>query len=178
MIGVDRGSRLVSPHDRRTSVFFGDGAGRRSSVAAGRSRARFENAFRAARANRCRCPSAGEMSMDGKAVWNFATDVLPATVRELCAAAKVSVDEIKLLVPHQANRNILAESAAILGLPIERVAINIERYGNTLAGSIPIALHEALAAGSVQTGDKIALSASEPGWPGAAYSCNFEIWGR
>jgi 3-oxoacyl-[acyl-carrier-protein] synthase-3 len=102
-------------------------------------------------------PVGGAMTMDGKAIWNFATDVLPATVRELCAAAKVSVDEIKLLVPHQANRNILAESAAILGLPIDRVAINIERYGNTLAGSIPIALHEARAAGDVHTGDKVAL---------------------
>jgi 3-oxoacyl-[acyl-carrier-protein] synthase-3 len=102
-------------------------------------------------------PVGGEMTMDGKAIWNFATEVLPATVRELCAAANVPVNEIQLLVPHQANRNILAESAAILGLPIERVAINIENYGNTLAGSIPIALHEALASGNVQTGDKIAL---------------------
>jgi 3-oxoacyl-[acyl-carrier-protein] synthase-3 len=95
--------------------------------------------------------------MDGKAVWNFATEVLPSTVRELCDEANVAIDEISLLVPHQANRNILATSAAALGLPLDRVAINIDRYGNTLAGSIPIALNEAVAAGRVQPGDKVAM---------------------
>ena len=97
------------------------------------------------------------MEMDGKAIWNFATKVLPDTVRELCDTANIGIEEIALLVPHQANRNILAASAEVLGLPLERVAINIDRYGNTLAGSIPIALNEALAAGRAQAGDKIAL---------------------
>ena len=98
------------------------------------------------------------MTMDGKAIWNFATEVLPSTVRELCDLAGVAIDEIKLLVPHQANRNILATAAATLGLPLDRVAINIGRYGNTLAGSIPIALDEALAAGRAQPGDIVALA--------------------
>jgi 3-oxoacyl-[acyl-carrier-protein] synthase-3 len=69
----------------------------------------------------------------------------------------VNVDEIKLLVPHQANRNILAKAAASLGLPLDRVAINIDRYGNTLAASIPIALEEALAEGRARPGDIVAL---------------------
>ncbi len=95
--------------------------------------------------------------MDGKAIWNFATEVLPSTVRELCDTAGVSVDEIKLLVPHQANRNILAAAAGKIGLPFDRVAVNIERYGNTLAASIPIALDEALAGGRAEPGDIVAL---------------------
>ena len=61
------------------------------------------------------------------------------------------------VVPHQANRNILAASAEALGLPLDRVAINIERYGNTLAASIPIALDEALANDRVRSGEIAAL---------------------
>jgi 3-oxoacyl-[acyl-carrier-protein] synthase-3 len=102
-------------------------------------------------------PVGGAMTMDGKAIWNFATDVLPSSVRELCALAGVSIQEIALLVPHQANRNILAAAADSLGLPLSRVAVNIDRYGNTLAASIPIALDEALACGRAQTGDLTAL---------------------
>jgi 3-oxoacyl-[acyl-carrier-protein] synthase-3 len=97
------------------------------------------------------------MTMDGKAIWNFATEVLPSTVQELCDEAGISVDEIKLLVPHQANRNILSAAAEKIGLPFDRVAVNIERYGNTLAGSIPIALDEALANGRAAAGDIVAL---------------------
>lgn len=157
VIGVDRGSRLVNPYDRTTSVFFGDGAG--AAVISGRGRGRVLASKLRSRGTSepLSVPVGGTMTMDGKAIWNFATDILPKTVRELCKAARVCVDEIKLLVPHQANRNIIASAATDLGLPLDRVAINIERYGNTLAGSIPIALDEAFASGRVQTGDKIAL---------------------
>jgi 3-oxoacyl-[acyl-carrier-protein] synthase-3 len=60
-------------------------------------------------------------------------------------------------VPHQANRNIVATAAEKVGLPLDRVALNIERYGNTLAGSIPIVLDESLADGRAQRGDILAL---------------------
>jgi 3-oxoacyl-[acyl-carrier-protein] synthase-3 len=97
------------------------------------------------------------MQMDGKAIWNFATEILPSTMRELCAQAGIAVHEVDLLVPHQANRNILAASAKELGFPLDRVAMNIDRYGNTLAGSIPIALDEALTSGRAKPGDKVAM---------------------
>lgn len=157
VIGVDRGSRLVNLHDRRTSVFFGDGAGAAVISGRGAGRVLASKMHSLGTSEPLSVPVGGEMTMDGKTVWNFATDVLPATVRELCASAGVSVDEIKLLVPHQANRNILEVSADMLGLPRDRVAINIDRYGNTLAGSIPIALNEALVAGRAESGDKVAL---------------------
>src|SRR5690606_41373028 len=89
--------------------------------------------------------------------WNFATRVLPETVRELCRQANVPVAAIKLLVPHQANTNILAAAASDLGLSLARVAINIDRYGNTLAASIPIAFDEALRQGQAQPGDLVAM---------------------
>ncbi|HEX4414889.1 MAG TPA: 3-oxoacyl-[acyl-carrier-protein] synthase III C-terminal domain-containing protein, partial [Lacipirellulaceae bacterium] len=157
VIGVDRGSRLVNPRHRGTSVFFGDGAGAVVISNRGSGRVLASKLHSQGTSEPLSVPVGGEMSMDGKAVWNFATEVLPSTVRELCEEANVSVDEISLLVPHQANRNILAASADALGLPFDRVVVNIDRYGNTLAGSIPIALDEALAAGRVQPGDKVAL---------------------
>ncbi len=157
VIGVDRGSRLVNPRDRGTSVFFGDGAGAAVISARGsgrvlssklRSRGAIEPLF---------VPVGGAMTMDGKAIWDFATKALPATVRGLCKRAGTEIEDLALVVPHQANRNILAAAAQALGIPLERVAINIDRYGNTLAASIPIALGEALAAGRAGQGDQVAL---------------------
>lgn len=157
VIGADRGSRLVDPRDRGTSVFFGDGAGAAVISRRGAGRVLASTLRSKGDSEPLSVPVGGTMTMDGKAIWNFATEVLPSTVRELCELAGVRVDEIKLLVPHQANRNILAASAEALGLPFDRVAVNIERYGNTLAGSIPIALDEALAAGRAQPGDIVAV---------------------
>ncbi len=157
VIGADRGSRLVDPHDRGTSVFFGDGAGAAVIGADGRGRVLASKMHSRGTSEPLFVPVGGAMKMDGRAIWNFAVEVLPETVRELCDMAGVSVDEIKLIVPHQANRNILAASAEALGLPLDRVAINIDRYGNTLAGSIPIALDEALANDRVRPGEIAAL---------------------
>jgi 3-oxoacyl-[acyl-carrier-protein] synthase-3 len=157
VIGVDRGSRLVDPLDRGTSVFFGDGAGAAVVSSRGKGRVLASKLCSKGTSEPLSVPVGGTMTMDGKAIWNFATEILPATVRELCDIAGVGIDEIKLLVPHQANRNILATAAESLGIPLDRVAINIERYGNTLAGSIPIALDEALAAGRAEQGDIVAL---------------------
>ncbi len=158
VIGVDRGSRLVDPRDRGTSVFFGDGAGAAVVSSRGSGRVLASKLHSRGASEPLSVPVGGTMAMDGKAIWNFATDVLPSTVRELCDLAGVTIHDIKLLVPHQANRNILTASADKLGLPLNRVAMNIDRYGNTLAGSIPIALDEALAAGRAQSGDIVALA--------------------
>jgi 3-oxoacyl-[acyl-carrier-protein] synthase-3 len=157
VIGVDRGSRLVDHYDRGTSVFFGDGAGAAVVSRKGTGRVLASKMYSSGNAVPLSVPVGGTMTMDGKAIWSFATEVLPSTVRELCDMANVSVDEIKLLVPHQANRNILSASAEKIGLPFDRVVVNIERYGNTLAGSIPIALDEALANGRAESGDLVAL---------------------
>ncbi len=157
VVGVDRGSRLVDPRDRTTSVFFGDGAGAAVVSRQGTGRVLASKLYSSGNAVPLSVPVGGTMKMDGKAIWNFATEVLPSTVNELCIAAGVSVQDIKLLVPHQANRNILSAAAEKMGLPFDRVVVNIERYGNTLAGSIPIALDEALANGRAESEDIIAI---------------------
>jgi 3-oxoacyl-[acyl-carrier-protein] synthase-3 len=157
VVGADRGSRIVNPYDRATSVFFGDGAGAAVVSNRGTGRVLASTLHSEGTSEPLFVPVGGAMTMDGKAIWNFATEIIPSTVRDLCKSARVSVDELKLLVPHQANRNILAAAAAELGLPLDRVAINIDRFGNTLAGSIPIALDEAVAEGRIGAGDKVAL---------------------
>ena len=157
VVGVDRGSRLVDPYDRTTSVFFGDGAGAAVVSTRGRGRVLASTMTSRGTSEPLYVPVGGTMRMDGKAIWNFATDVLPATVRELCRQARVSIDDIKLLVPHQANRNILTASADALGLPLDRVAINVDRYGNVLAGSIPIARRSKSLRACAQPGDLVAM---------------------
>jgi 3-oxoacyl-[acyl-carrier-protein] synthase III len=157
VIGADRGSRLVDRNDRGTSVFFGDGAGAAVISNQGRGRVLASVMHSRGTSEPLNVPVGGAMYMDGKAIWNFATDVLPSTIRELCEIAEVDVSDIRLVVPHQANRNILAAAAESLGLPFDRVAVNIERYGNTLAGSIPIVLDEALANERAGAGDIVAV---------------------
>jgi 3-oxoacyl-[acyl-carrier-protein] synthase-3 len=157
VIGADLGSRLVNFSDRGTCIFFGDAAGAVVLGAKGQGRILATRLFSSGDAESLFVPVGGAMTMDGRAIWNFATRVLPETVRNLCADAGVSVDQLKLLVPHQANRNIIAAAAKELDLPLDRVAINIERYGNTLAASVPLALDEALQAGRAGPGDLVAL---------------------
>lgn len=157
VIGADLGSRLVSFEDRGTCIFFGDGAGAIVMGAGGAGRILASRVFSAGNAVPLSVPVGGAMTMDGRAIWDFATRVLPETVRALCREANIRVEDIKLLVPHQANRNILEAAAKELGLPLDRVAMNLQRYGNTLAASIPLALDEALDQGRAQPGDVIAL---------------------
>jgi 3-oxoacyl-[acyl-carrier-protein] synthase-3 len=96
--------------------------------------------------------------MNGRAVFRWAVETVCRSAGELLHAAGLTADDIQLFVPHQANQRIITSVAERLGLPGERVYSNIERYGNTMAGSIPLALDEAAAEGRIQRGDRILLS--------------------
>ncbi len=157
VIGVDIGSRLVDPQDRTTSVFFGDGAGAVVLSSEGSGRVLASRVQSRGDSESLNVPVGGTMTMNGKAIWDFATRVLPETVRYLCEKARVPVDEIKLLVPHQANENIIRCGATEVGISMDRVALNIDRYGNTIGASIPIALDEALRQGRARPGDHVML---------------------
>ncbi len=97
--------------------------------------------------------------MDGKAVFKHAVEKLPQVVHSVLRRNGLQLDDIALLVPHQANMRINELVARNLGLPTERVVHNIQKYGNTTAGSIPIALHEAVLEGRVKPGDLVLLAA-------------------
>ena len=157
VIGVDIGSRLVDPQDRTTSVFFGDGAGAVVLSSEGSGRVLASRVQSRGDSESLNVPVGGTMTMNGKAIWDFATRVLPETVRYLCEKARVPIDEIKLLVPHQANENIIRCGATEVGISMDRVALNIDRYGNTIGASIPIALDEALRQGRARPGDHVML---------------------
>lgn len=157
VIGADCGHRMTDPHDRLTSVFFGDGAGALAISSDGPGRVLSSKLYTCGDAAALRVPADGVMTMDGKAVWNFATQRLPETVLALCQEANVPVQDLRAVIAHQSNRNILTSAARALSLPIDRWPVNLDRCGNTVAASIPLALHEALRTEQYQSGDLLAL---------------------
>ncbi|MDQ3282166.1 MAG: ketoacyl-ACP synthase III [Acidobacteriota bacterium] len=109
--------------------------------------------------------------MEGREVFKQAVSKMPEAVREVCAAANIDVAQLDLLLIHQANLRIVEAVAKQLGLPPEKVPHNIERYGNTTAGTLPILFHECMADGRIQPGMLICFTALGSGlhWGAALY---------
>jgi 3-oxoacyl-[acyl-carrier-protein] synthase-3 len=99
------------------------------------------------------------IKMQGNEVFKVAVRMLSEVALEVLEKGGVSLDDLSLLIPHQANRRILDATAKRLGLPEEKVYINVDRYGNTSAATIPIALDEAVRNGRIQTDDLLVLDA-------------------
>jgi len=102
--------------------------------------------------------------MEGREVFKHAVTLMPAAVNEALAANGLTIDDVDMLIPHQANLRIAQMVQRALGLPDERVYNNIQRYGNTTAASIPIALHECLEEGRLSEGDLLCLTAFGSGF--------------
>ena len=111
------------------------------------------------------------VQMQGRDVFRFATRVLPDSVLQALQAAKLTTDDIDLLIPHQANTRIIDAAVRRLKLSDSVVFSNVERYGNTSAASIPVALCEALEGGLVQPGATLVLSGF-----GAGLSWGTAVW--
>ncbi|HYK05266.1 MAG TPA: beta-ketoacyl-ACP synthase III [Thermoanaerobaculia bacterium] len=109
--------------------------------------------------------------MEGRAVFKEAVSKMPEAVREVCASAGIEPSQLDLLLVHQANIRIVEGVASQLGLPPEKVPHNIERYGNTTAGTLPILFHECLQDGRIQPGMLICFTALGSGlhWGAALY---------
>jgi 3-oxoacyl-[acyl-carrier-protein] synthase-3 len=109
--------------------------------------------------------------MEGREVFKTAVSKMPEAVRAVCAQAGVEVPQIDLLLVHQANLRIIEAVAKQLALPMEKVPHNIERYGNTTAGTLPILFHECLTDGRIQPGMLICFTALGAGlhWGAALY---------
>jgi len=97
------------------------------------------------------------LQMQGNQVFKLAVKVLDEVARETLAAAEMSVADIDWLIPHQANVRILEASARKLGVPRERVAVTVDRHGNTSAASIPLALDEYVRAGKIRAGQRVMM---------------------
>lgn len=171
VIGAEVLSRMLNYSDRGTAVIFGDGAGAAVVKAApkgagfqswclgsdGRGYAQVTcgNIEKGAYAAKDATPY---IDMVGPDVFKFAVDIFIRQAHEVCAAAGVALDDIDLWVPHQANFRIIDAAARRIGLPLEKVAINIDEYGNTSSASIPLALDEAIRKGRVKSGDHVLLA--------------------
>lgn len=98
------------------------------------------------------------LAMEGREVYRFATRVLCDTVRTACGEAGVEISELSLIIPHQANLRIIQTASDKLGVSMDKMYVNVDRYGNTSCASIPICLDELGASGRLHRGDKIALA--------------------
>jgi 3-oxoacyl-[acyl-carrier-protein] synthase III len=109
--------------------------------------------------------------MQGREVFKQAVSMMPAAVREVCAAEGIEPSQIDILLVHQANLRIIEAVAKQLGLPPEKVPHNIERYGNTTAGTLPILFHECVQDGRIQPGMLVCFTALGSGlhWGAALY---------
>ena len=111
----------------------------------------------------------GPITMNGKKVYAFATREVPAVLEEAMGEAGITVDDVDHLLLHQANIRIMETVAKRMKLPMEKVISNLSKYGNTSAGSIPLALDEAVREGRVKKGDVVACAGFGAGlsWGGA-----------
>jgi 3-oxoacyl-[acyl-carrier-protein] synthase-3 len=109
--------------------------------------------------------------MSGREVFKQAVTKMPEAVRAVCAEAGVAVEDLDLVLVHQANLRIIEGVGKQLGLPPEKVPHNIERYGNTTAGTLPILFHELRKEGRIREGSLIAFTALGSGlhWGAAIY---------
>lgn len=172
VIGAETLSRLVNWKDRNTCILFGDGAGAFVLQAGEEPAGILSSILRSdgsggdlllVPAGGSQCPTSFEtvrqelhyIQMNGREVFRFATRVMAQATQEALAAAKLKLDDIKLLIPHQANERIIQAAMRSLNIDSDRCMVNLERYGNTSTASIPIATVEAARQGRIQPGDKI-----------------------
>ncbi len=174
VIGAETLSRVVDWEDRSTCVLFGDGAGAVVLQASENPGGVLSTVLGSdgAGANHLIIPAGGSkmpasiqtvaerqhyVKMKGPEVFRFATRIMGRAAKEACEQADVSLSDINLFIPHQANARIIKSAVKYLKLESGKVYENLQRYGNTSAASIPIALCEAINEGRVKTGDNLAL---------------------
>lgn len=171
VIGTDVLSRIVDWEDRSTCLLFGDGAGAVVIEASDRGgllsfvlRSDGSGARALFAPGPCGPPGSTPpdryfVEMDGRQVFKFAVNAMESITREAVQSAGLTLDDIDLLIPHQANLRIINATSKALGLPGDRMMVNVERYGNTSSASIPIALQEACEQGRLHDGDRLVLVA-------------------
>jgi 3-oxoacyl-[acyl-carrier-protein] synthase-3 len=109
------------------------------------------------------------MKLNGPEVFRLAVRVIEDAVLSVLEKANLSKEEISLFIPHQANIRIINTAARNLGIPEEKFFVNVQRYGNTSAASIPLALYEALEEGRIKKGDYVLLVGFGAGLTWGAY---------
>ena len=175
VIGADVMSSIIDYTDRTTCVLFGDGAGAaivEPATEDGIGILDFENYIDGSGGDALCMPAGGSLrpasretvderlhyvKQDGQAVFKFAVRNTEEACRRIMDRNKVTADDVALFISHQANRRIIMSAAEKLGVPAEKVIINIERFGNTTAATIPLALNDAIEQNRVKKGDLLVL---------------------
>ncbi len=168
VVGGDVLSKILDWNDRSTLVLFGDGAG---AVVLERVERGgfygFELGADGGGGENLWLPGSGSrhfedpdrlVKMNGREVFKFATRVMVSSAEAILAKCGLTVDEIDVYVPHQANIRIIDHAARKLGIPEDRVVVNVDRYGNTSSGSIPLALADAHADGRLREGARVLMT--------------------
>jgi len=188
IIGADTFSK-VTDWDRRDSIFFGDGAGAiilsYDSKFTGAIRFRlYSDPF--VDMLGFTIPGGGSeiplnqenlksqyFQMDGKAVFRNAVSALPRAINDVLSDSDLDISEIDLMIPHQPSIKVLRKTAELINLPFEKVMTNMEKYANTVGGTIPILLDECFKSGKIARGSKILFAAVGSGW---TYGASVMIW--
>ena len=181
-IGADVMSRIIDYEDRTTCVIFGDGAGAAVMSPAADPELGvidFAHEVDGSGGQALRMPAGGSrlpashetidqrlhyVHQDGAAVFKFAVRKTSEISRRILERNQLQPNDVDLFVSHQANRRIIKCAADQLGLPDEKVVINIDRYGNTTGATIPLALADALTAGQLKKGDLVLLASVGAGF--------------
>ena len=191
VIGADTMSRIINYEDRATCILFGDGAGAMLVEPADRDEGDigfidFMGEVDGSGAPYLNMPAGGSrlpasietverkqhfVHQEGQQVFKYAVTKMPEVATALLSRNGLKASDIDLMIPHQANKRIITATAERLGLPPEKVLMNIGKYGNTTAGTIPLATRDALAEGRLKKGDLILYAAV-----GAGYTVGASLW--
>ena len=185
VIGAESLSRVVDWSDRSTCVLFGDGAGAivldaldlhdEQNIATRPGTLSFELSADPSGAYALWIPGGSGrdadplIKMDGAKTYVYATRTMAAVATAAIERAGLTVPEVDLVIPHQANLRIIEHVSKAIDFPMEKIFVNLDRYGNTSAASIPIALSEAVAAGRLKPGDVFCTVAFGGGYTSGAF---------
>ena len=176
VVGGDVLSKILDWEDRSTLVLFGDGAGAvvMEPVESGGFLG-FELGADGGGGENLWYPGSGSRSFDnpeailkmnGREVFKFATRIMVYSAEQLLPACGKTVDDVDVYIPHQANKRIIDYAVAKLGIPSEKTIVNVDRYGNTSSGSIPLALEDARAEGRLHEGALVLMTGMGAGLTG------------
>lgn len=189
VIGADTMSRILDYTDRATCILFGDGAGAMLVERAEEGETGFIdflNEIDGSGGDYLKQPAGGSrmpashdtvdrkqhfVKQDGQQVFKYAVRKMYETSRDLLERNNLTAKDIAMLIPHQANKRIIMAAAERLGLSCDQVMINIDRYGNTTAATIPLATRDAVEAGRLKKGDLVVFAAV-----GAGYTVGANLW--
>jgi 3-oxoacyl-[acyl-carrier-protein] synthase-3 len=171
VVGAETLSRVVDWEDRNIAILFGDGGGAAvlEATEGPSSLLGWDLGSNGSVGHILQCDSIeSKVSMDGKEVFRQAVVAMSASATSALEMAGLTIDDVDIIIPHQANIRIIEAAFRRLGAPIEKAVTNLDRTGNTSSASIPLAMDEALEQGRINDGDIVLLTGFGAGMSSAS----------